>query len=89
MSYTLEQFAADCRAALLKIPAPRAVNWCVNTRPRQAPTPTSWPSISAPMRISDRKIFTRILICTSASCPRLSRSEEQPAARPRTELGRL
>src|SRR5262245_27034864 len=66
MAYTLDQFATDCRAALLKDAGRAGREHVRQFTEKRAPIGTSLPGASAPMWMRSARFFTRIPTLTSA-----------------------
>ena len=90
MGYTLEQFSADCRAALLKDPGPAGRELVRQYTAKASSDPDFVATYLGPDANSEREDpLRRSRVALLHSRARLSGSEEQPAARPRAELGSL
>ena len=69
MGYTLEKFAADCRAALLKDPGPAGRELVRQYTAKASSDPEFSPSTSGQRRTRTATSSTRIPTYTSASSP--------------------
>ena len=74
MTYTLEQFSADCRAALLKDPGPAGRELVRQYTEKACSDPEFVAKHLGPDAATSARSSTRIPICTSAFSPTSTRA---------------